>query len=81
MDGYLTYIELAQKLGIPRGTLSRKLIEFNRRARKNGEPEIKPDELEQTNVYTRHYFKTDRLPEIRAALKGLPSKKSGRPKL
>jgi IS30 family transposase len=76
----LSYVALAQQLGMKRGTLSRKLMEFNRLARKNGTSEIKPDELEQTNVYTKHYFHTDRLPEIRAALKSLPTKRAGRHK-
>lgn len=63
-----TYVTLAQALGMPRGTLSRRLIEHNRWARKEGEPEIKPDSYDAQPGYTKHYFHTDRLPSIREAL-------------
>ena len=74
----LTYNDLAKKLGIPRGTLSRKIAAFNRRADATGGDKILPDE--ERPVGTQHLFKPERVQEIKQALDSLKARGRGRPR-
>lgn len=75
----LTYDALAKKLGIPRGTLSRKIADFNRRADETGGDKILPDEERPTGT-TVHLFKPERVEEIKQALASLKARGRGRPR-
>jgi hypothetical protein len=75
----LTYDALAKKLGIPRGTLSRKIAAFNKRADATGTDKILPDEERPVGT-TQHLFKPDRVQEIKQALDSLKARGRGRPR-
>jgi hypothetical protein len=69
-----TYDEIAKQLGIPRGTLSRKLLEHNRRA---VEP-IKPDKIDDRGHYRIHLYTAETVDKIAQAFKNFTGKR-GRP--
>lgn len=75
----LTYDALAKKLGIPRGTLSRKIAAFNKQANETGGDKILPDEERPTGAIV-HLFKPERIEEIRQALASLKIRDRGRPR-
>jgi len=78
----IDYETLAQQLGMPRGTLSRKIGEFNElaKAKRPPQPTLDPDKIEDHGHYKKHFFKPNRVAEIQAALLTLPAGKRGRPK-
>jgi hypothetical protein len=75
----LTYNDLAKKLGIPRGTLSRKIAAYNAHADATGGDKILPDEERPTGA-TQHLFKPERIQEIKHALDSLKARGRGRPR-
>jgi len=77
---WLTYPELATELGLTRSTLNRRLNAHNRQAQKEGRQEFKPDHKERTEGASRHLFKAEHLPAIKAALENTPVARRGRPR-
>jgi len=63
----LTIIEVAAQVGIPRGTLSRKLLEFNKAAPET--EQLKPDKVEDHGHYKVHFFSAETADRIEAMIK------------
>lgn len=63
----LTIIEVAAQVGIPRGTLSRRLLEFNRQAPDS--EKINPDKIEDKGHYRVHLFSAATADRIEAMIK------------
>jgi transposase-like protein len=73
---YLTYAQVASRLGMARSTLAKKLREYQQRTGNA----IRPDRTEPTTIQ-RHLFRSDRLSEFRRALDAVGGlRPRGRPK-
>lgn len=75
----LTYKDLAEQLGIKRGTLSRKILLYNKQATAVGAKTIEPDEKWPTKTLI-HLFKPERIQEIKDALDSLKTRGRGKPR-
>ncbi len=76
----LSYKQIAKRLGIPAGTLQRKLLKFNACnpvKRKWMEP-VLPDQVEDCGHFRRHLFKPSSVALIRAAVDYV-TRPAGRP--
>ena len=77
----LTYKQVAEELGIPQGTLNRKVVEYNRKVlglQIEGEP-IHNDGVEDHGNYQIYLFKPESVARIREALSALKTRGRGRP--
>jgi transposase-like protein len=73
---YMTYEQVAARLGMARSTLVKKLREYQQRTGNA----IRPDRTEPTTIQ-RHLFRADRLSEFRRALDAVGGlRPRGRPK-
>lgn len=77
-DGTYTYDDIAEALQIPRGTLGRKLLIFNRTAKEGDR--IHPDMVKRVNYSKQHIFMAETVDRIAKAIASMPTKKRGRPK-
>lgn len=75
----LTYNDVAQRLGIPRPTLTRKILDFNKAAHEEGRPPITPTIIDKHPGYERHLFNEEAAEQIRQLLGTKPTARRGRP--
>ncbi len=68
-NGLLTYEDVAEKIGIPRGTLSRKLIKHNKTAK--ADQRIEPDKIEDHGHYRIHLFTQATAARIGSVMKSM----------
>ncbi len=75
----LTYNDVAQLLGIPRPTLTRKILDYNKDAHNTGGTQIQPTFIERHPGYERHLFNKEAAEQIRQLLGTKPTARRGRP--
>lgn len=78
----LGYPELAVRLGIPQGTLFRRLKQFNQLAGPQGQivPAIAEEVRGKRGKAVRHLFHVEQVGAIKQALASLPHQRRGRPR-
>lgn len=69
----LTILEVAAQIKIPRGTLSRKLLEFNKAAPET--EQLRPDKIEDHGHYKVHLFSAETADRIEAMIKASARRK------
>lgn len=73
----LTREAVAERLGIPGSTLSRKLNQFNR---ENPKAQVLPDEIEDHGHYRVHLYHLNTVARVEEAVKAVTKRGQGRPK-